>query len=55
MTYNPQYNNERIIINTNSSSRPYIVPFYNDSNFNTNDPYALCLSGNAFTMKTKGE
>lgn len=57
MTYNPQFDTQRTLNN------PGLYNYNNDImsvgnqnvNFATNDPTALCLSGNAYTIKTKGD
>lgn len=55
MIYNPQYDTQRAIQNPALYNSPIIVPVNNNISYGTNDPSSLCLSGNAFTMKTKGD
>lgn len=57
MAYNPQYDSQRSMNNPafNNYSNNIMDVGNQNVNFATNDPNALCLSGNAYTIKTKGD
>jgi len=59
MNYNPQFDSQRAF--NNPALYNYPANVINDSGtvvgntFPTNDPSALCLSGNAYSIKMKGD
>ena len=53
-----QYDTQRAIngpVVYNNFGNPVNFPLNYNINFATNDPSVLCLSGNAYTIKTKGD